>query len=496
MSISSAIYNAGSGLGAAARLADTISNNVSNALTPGYARRVTDLTSLSLNGYGSGVRIGSVVRAENTYMTVERRAMDASLGNSATFSAAYARMIAAVGEPGSPSSLSTRATALETALLGAVASPQSLAKLSEAVNAAQQLVSSVNRIASETMQMRGETDAEIARQVETVNTSLHRIDEVNRKIQLMTVKGLDTSALEDERGRLIDAIAPIVPVRTIKRDDGQVALYTQNGGMLLDGKVFELHFTRGPAVITADMSLGSPLSGLAQDQNAIGGVVPISIGTGSASGLMDGGSLSALFELRDRVVPEFNGEIDRYAGDLIERFRDLMPPGALDGAGDGLFLDKAPPAPPADPVVGLASRLALNTAADPIQGGEAWRLRDGLAAAAPGPQGFGAFLEAMADAMSEARVPPAGFVSATAANGSAGFAAEVSSFFAGRSARSEDQRAFFAAQQAVLSERETDATGVDSDAELQYLMVVEQAYAANARVLSVLDSLLKQLLEI
>jgi flagellar hook-associated protein 1 len=45
-------------------------------------------------------------------------------------------------------------------------------------------------------------------------------------------------------------------------------------------------------------------------------------------------------------------------------------------------------------------------------------------------------------------------------------------------------------------EREIDATGVDSDAELQYLMVVEQAYAANARVLSVLDSLLMQLLEI
>jgi flagellar hook-associated protein 1 len=390
MSISSAIYNAGSGLGAAARLADTISNNVSNALTPGYARRVTDLTSLSLNGYGSGVRIGSTVRAENPYLTVERRAMDASFGNSATFSAAYERMIAAVGEPGSPAALSTRATALETALLGAVASPQSLAKLSEAVNAAQELVASVNRIATETMQMRGETDAEIARQVETVNTTLHRIDEVNRKIQLMTVKGLDTSALEDERGRLIDTLSPIVPVRTIKREDGQVALYSQNGGMLLDGKVFELHFTQGPAVITADMTLGSPLSGLSQDQSAIGGVVPISIGSGSGSGLMDGGSLSR----SSSCATAWCREVQRRDRPLCRRpDRTLPQPDAAGRARRGRrgpLPRLAPPAPPADPIVRARPAPRAEHRGRSHAGRRSLRLRDGLAAAAPGPQGFGA----------------------------------------------------------------------------------------------------------
>ena len=56
MGISGALYNAASGLAAAARLADTVSNNVSNAQTAGYARRTTELSSLSLGGYGSGVR--------------------------------------------------------------------------------------------------------------------------------------------------------------------------------------------------------------------------------------------------------------------------------------------------------------------------------------------------------------------------------------------------------------------------------------------------------
>ena len=58
MSISSALNNAASGLAASARLADTISNNVANAMTAGFGRRTTELSSLSLGGYGSGARIG------------------------------------------------------------------------------------------------------------------------------------------------------------------------------------------------------------------------------------------------------------------------------------------------------------------------------------------------------------------------------------------------------------------------------------------------------
>ena len=39
----------------------------------------------------------------------------------------------------------------------------------------------------------------------------------------------------------------------------------------------------------------------------------------------------------------------------------------------------------------------------------------------------------------------------------------------------------------ALVEEETNAVGVDSDAELQALMLVEQAYTANAKVLSVIE---------
>lgn len=487
MSISGALNNAASGLAASARLAETISNNVSNAMTPGFGRRVTELSSLALGGYGSGVRVTGTARTENAFVTAERRGMDAALGAAGVAAATHERLIGALGEPGATGALATRATELETRLMAAVAVPQSPTQLADAVTSARLLAQSVAAVADENVRLRTEADAEIARQTARVNDALYAVQDVNAKINTMRTKGENVTALQDERDRIIDGISGIIPLRAVRRDGDQIALYTANGGALLDGRVWELAFTQGPNVITPDMTLGAPLGGLMQDQGAAGGPVAITAGTGA--GLMDGGSLGALFATRDRVVPEFDAEMDRYAGELIARFRDLMPAAALDAAGDGLLVDATP-----GPLIGLAGRIAVNASVDPTQGGAPWRLRDGLGAASPGDEGFGAYLQSLADAMSTARAP-AGWVSQNAANDAATMASEIASFFAGRSARSDEAQAYLTSRQIVLADSEANAIGVDTDNELQALILVEQAYAANARVMSVIDGLLKLLLE-
>jgi len=232
--------------------------------------------------------------------------------------------------------------------------------------AAREVALAVNRISAENSQLRTEADAEINRQVIRVNDALKAVQDINRKIANLGPQGVDTSGLQDERHRIIDGISSIVPVRTVKRDGDQVAIYAANGAPLLDGRLYELSFQLAPNVVTADMTIGAPLGRLMQDQGAASG--PVAIDMGAGGGLMDGGSLSALFEVRDRIVPEFDAEMDRYANDLIERFRDLMPPAALDGSGNGLFVDRSP-----GPLTGLAGRLQINAAVDPGQpGGAVW----------------------------------------------------------------------------------------------------------------------------
>src|SRR5690606_30874891 len=149
---------------------------------PGFGRRVTELSSLTLGGHGSGVVASGTSRTENAFLTAERRGMDAALGASGVRSEAYARMLAAFGEPGEAAALSTLATRLETTLRSATASPQSMAKLTDAVVAAGDVAAAVNRIAAENARLRTEADAGIARQVDHINDALHSIDRINKKI--------------------------------------------------------------------------------------------------------------------------------------------------------------------------------------------------------------------------------------------------------------------------------------------------------------------------
>lgn len=481
MGISNALYNAATGLSSSSRLADTVANNVANALTPGYSRRVAEVSSLSMGGYGSGAHVTSVNRVETVFVTAERRGMDAAAGSATARGDALSRLASVLGEPGDAGALATRATALETALMSAVAAPQSITKLTATVDAARSLASQINAASTEATRLRSEADAEIARQVGAVNDALHAIRDINAKITTMRASGGDVSALQDEQDRLVDQIATIIPLRTVKRDGDQLAVYSAGGAPLLDGRVWELSFEQGPSVVTPEMTLGAPLGALMQDQ---GGATPVAVGN-----LFDGGSLSALFEVRDTIAPEFQAELDRYAAELIDRFETIAPASALDGAGQGLFVDAG-----VGVGVGVAGRIAVNAAVDPDQGGAAWRLRDGLAAAAPGEEGNGAILQALADAMSTPRAAT-GWVSQNAASDAATMASEISSFFAARSASNEQALSFLTSRQTALAESEVGITGVDTDAELQALTLVQQAYAANARVLSVVDDLMQLLLE-
>ena len=157
----------------------------------------------------------------------------------------------------------------------------------------------------------------------------------------------------------------------------------------------------------------------------------------------------------------------------------------------GLFTDRGGAFNPLTEA-GLAGRLTINAAADPAQGGQLWRLRDGLGAATQGNVGDTTLLTAMTDAMQAARVPASGpFIGA--ARSAAGLAADVLSNISGQRQQADIRQSYATTRQAAMTELQL-ADGVDTDAEMQDLLVIEQAYAANARVIQTIDSLIQTLI--
>lgn len=483
MSISSALSNAFAGLTAAARGAEVVSQNLANVQTEGYGRRELELSTRHLGGAGGGVRIEGVTRNVDSALIGSRRLADAAAARDRGIASFLSRVEAAVGAPGEPGSLGSRVAGFEAALVAAAARPDTAPRLEAVVEAARSLIGVFAAITRTIQEERMAADAAVAAEVSRLEGALARIAELNHDIRVERSSGRDPSGLMDERQKLIDLVSAIVPVREVAREGGQVALFTTGGAVLLDGPPAEIGFRPTPT-ITADMTLASgALAGLTfRGMPATAGL---------SSGLLGGGTLGALLTIRDELAPAAQARLDALARDLVERFEAAdatLPPGA-----PGLFTDQGAAFSAMDEV-GLAGRLTLNPAADPSAGGALWRLRDGLGAAAPGPVGEAAGLHDLLGALNALRVPASGGF-AGGARTLQGLAGEMLSAIGVARQSAEGELAHSAARQEALVAAEL-ASGVDSDQELQRLLLIEKAYAANARVISVAEAMLDRLMEI
>ncbi len=482
MSISSALNNALSGLSVTSRMAETVSTNLSNALTDGYGRRSLELSSGQIGGVGGGVKIEAINRFVDAGILADRRLADAALSGQQQGAQTLNRLEQTLGGPDDPAGLGARLAQFERALISAASDPASETRLATAVSRLGDVTDTLQANTRSIQSLRQEADGAIARDIDVLNNALIQVENLNGDILRLKSTGNDVSALLDARQSVVDQIAQIVPIRELPRDNDTIGLMTTTGTTLLDGRAVQFGFERTPT-ITADMTLTSgALSGITLDG------VPLDPTTGI--GRLDGGSLDASFAMRDATLVEAQASLDEIAADLIVRFQDPTNDPTLTAGDVGLLTDQGSPLNTAD-VPGLAGRISINAAVDPAAGGTLSLLRDGLNAAAPGPTGNAAQLERWIDALGAARADLPGAASRSAAGRIADFTAQVGSSRLG----AEEKLSFTAARWDTLREAEL-TTGVDTDLELQNLLRVEQAYAANARVIQTVDFMMQRLMEI
>ena len=480
MSLSLSLSSAVSGLQASARSAELVSSNVANALTDGYGRRDIQLTARSLGGTGSGVEITGVVRVTDHVLLSDRRVAQANMAGSAVLADAFARLEAAIGTPGDAASLGGKIAGLDSALLAATSRPDSEQRLAAVLTAAQGLATQVGKASIAVQMERERADDRIAENVKELNDTLAKVAALNAQILKQVVADRDASPLMDQRQQLIDKIAEIVPLRQIDRDTGQIALISTGGAALLDGRPALFSFTP-VGKVTPDMTLASgALSGLTMNGK------PVTFGDGS--GKLDGGAMAANFRLRDIEAPVQQVRLDALARDLIARFANPSVDTTLTSGAPGLFTD-AGAAFDAATETGLAGRLAVNTAADPANGGALWHLRDGLGATTEGPPGESALLTALRGQLTAFLAPASGGF-APGARSFSGLASDVLSYVSRARTGAEAEQSYTAARYDSLRADEL-AAGVDTDQQLQSLLLIERAYGANAQVIKTVDSMIK-----
>ena len=483
MSISGALSNALSGLTASSRSAEMVSNNIANALNEGYARRELVLGPRSLGGTGQGVAVTGISRAVNLVLLSDRRVAQAGTGDRQTRAQFFTKLEVAIGAPGTEGALTSRIAALDTALIEAASRPESEGRLTKVADTARALAKQIGAAATSVQSARADADHQIGTDVERVNAAMSRVAEMNVEIRGHLSSGRDPSALMDQRQQLVDQIASVVPLREVQRDHGQIALFTTGGAVLVDGRANAFGFTT-VGVVEPNMTVGGGgLSGLTLNGLPIAASGPYSTVTG--------GTLAANFAIRDELGPAAQLRLDAVARDLIERFGSLDP--TIAPGNPGLFTDAGAALLPANEL-GLAQRLSLNATADPAQGGVLWRLRDGLGALTPGPTGNSALLGALQAALTASRQPVSGdFLPGL--RSFSGLGADMLSAVSTARLSADTEASFSAAKSEGLKVQELQG-GVDTDREMQDLLQIEKAYAANAKVIQTVDEMLDLLLGI
>ncbi len=345
-----------SGLKAAQRSLDLISTNIANASTPGYTRKILPQEALVVGGAGLGVKLQAVIRNVDKSLLGDVFKQYSISQNFATQEDYLSRIQDFHGASNAGRSISTRIGALADAFSALSSAPDSTIQLSKTLAAAQQTVRTFNEFSELILDMRNETQDEIAAGVAKVNEQLKVIASLNIQISTLTAQGRSAADLEDQRDMAIKSVSEYMQISTYPADNNKIVVMTRQGHTLVDETARQLNFQRNNAIATSYYPGG--------------GLAGLYIGTPPAAGAVDvtdtglGGKFGALFELRDETLPSYQAQIDEMAQKMAQRF---------DAQGLRLFTDGYGNVPPnvADPgivgYVGFASSIQVNAqvVADP-----------------------------------------------------------------------------------------------------------------------------------
>lgn len=482
MSLTSALNIAQSSIRNTARQTSIVSRNVLEANNPDYNRRSAALTA------SPGARAVEIQRAANEQLFRQNLQALSAFNGQGTLSTGLERLNLSINGVENANSPATALGKLQEALQLYSTSPSNRNLAENTLDAARQVVRTLNDGTRAIQSFRNVADQEIAIAVDELSKLLVDLETANNAVVAGTRAGRDISDALDQRDATLKRIAEYVPVSSYTRSDNDMVVTTKDGSVLFETVPRSITFT--PTGVFAPGSTGS---------NVYIDGVPVNMGTGGNTDAS--GRIAGMIQLRDGVTVTMQAQLDEIARGLIVAFAETSPGGALPDA-PGLFTWLGAPGMPAAGTIvnGLAGQIRLNPAMDSAQGGNPELLRDGGANGAGyvhntgNNASYSALLLSYGDSIDASMTfdPAAGIESSFSLSEYS--TASVGWFDGMRKAASSA-----AASKEVLAVRTAEAlsneTGVNVDMEMSLLLDLEHSYEASSRLIRAVDEMLAALLD-
>jgi flagellar hook-associated protein 1 FlgK len=340
MSLTATLANALSGLTVAQRALSVTANNVANANTEGYVRKVLTQEAVFIGSRGAGVQASEISRMTDQFLTAEVRRQASVVGRSEILGRYQDLLQDAFGAPGDSRDLAAMVSELGVAIEAFANQPESATLALQVIQTANGLGATIGQLAEHVQVLRAQADEDIGRTVAEINAELQALDELNVEIERLAHLGQVGPELLDRRDALIRSLAEKIDLRTFVQEDNRIALYTAGGETLLDVLPRVVAYNPAATVMQGtsfgriaifredqiDPTTGQPIDPTAGIQLVSSGVRASltpelqNDATPDTSQLITsrlrGGRLQGLLEARDLLLPELDDQIQELADNL------------------------------------------------------------------------------------------------------------------------------------------------------------------------------------
>ncbi len=451
-----------SGMAAQQLQVEVASHNLANATTEGYSRQRVDLAARHPNVtpdglLGAGVGVLDISRSRDLLLDRQVRSATSDLMGDRMRQTLLSEVEIAFGEP-SDAGLGATLDAFHSAWADLANDPTGVGARSVLVQRGELVAEHLRRVADGLDAVRERAARQLEGDVTTANQLLGEIARLNREIVAIEAGGRSAPDLGDRRDRALDALAEIM----------DIAVHPQPRG--------DVHVTVGGIGVVGGTS--------AQTLQLVAGAGGWRVETATGTALREaGGTVGSALQLLHDDLPTFRGALDDLARGIAETVNAAHRAGTSPNGTTGTdFFDVS-----GGLAALTASTLTLDAAirADPrnIAAGSA----DGGGMYQPGANDVALTIAGLRTTGSPGHLD----------GGTAGDFYRTLVTRVGLAVRgaSTDVAAGETLRMAAMQRRES-LVGVSTDEELVSVIQFQAAYAASARVVNVVDEMLRTLLDL
>ncbi len=341
MGLSQALSAALSGVNTTQQGLSVIAGNVANANTPGYVEESVNQVEVAIPGQaGVSVDTEGINRNLNTLLQGQLWTETSGDSYADTSAQIYQQLQQIYGTPGSSTSFDAIYDNFTTALQALASNPSSYSAQTQVIGAAQDVAQNLNGMTTTIQQLRTQAEQGIATGVQTVNTALQQIAQINQQLQGMTTLDSTAAALEDQRDQDITQVTQMMNVNVVQGSDNQVSLFTSTGQQLVaNSQASQLDFGNAGTLTATSLWSANP------SQDAAGTLTLVSPSGATtdliATNAIQSGEIGAYLQMRDSILPQAQIQLDEFANQMSQALSNQTTSGTAvtSGAQSGYSVD-------------------------------------------------------------------------------------------------------------------------------------------------------------